>query len=77
MIITKACRDFTNKGVKMIISKVGTKTVYLLGGVYYVALGKLNYRKKSKKYIVKKDNVLFQSEKASDIYLYFYGSKRQ
>lgn len=59
----------------MIISKVGAKTVYFLGGVYYVALGKLNYRKKSEKYIVKKDNVLFQSEKASDIYLYFYGSK--
>ncbi len=57
----------------MIISKLGAKTVYFLGGVYYLALGKLNYRKQGEKYIVKKDNVLFQSEKASDIYLYLNG----
>lgn len=59
----------------MIISRIGKKTIYFLGGVYYVVLGKLTYRKKGDKYIVKKDNVLFSSEKATDIYFYFYGVK--
>lgn len=59
----------------MIISKIGRKTVYFLGGVYYVVLGELTYRIEGNKYIVKKENVLFQSEKVSDIYLYFYRGK--